>query len=133
MIPRHRRPAGPVAAVERHRLGVVDELHPAALPRPVGRVVATEVVRRQLVELRVDPRAVVALAVVLGDELPVGVDLVRLRVRDAQRREVEPVEMRPRGRRARPPAAGASGSRLTNTKPCQSRASDRDEAERPRG
>mgnify|MGYP007123212585 CR=1 FL=1 len=74
-FPASTRPAGPVAAVERHRLGVIDELHPAALPRAVRREVAAEVVRRQLVELRVDARAVVALAVVLGHDLPVGVEL----------------------------------------------------------
>ena len=41
-----------------------------------------------------DPRAVVALAVVLGDELPVRVDLVGNLVGDPQRREVEPLEVR---------------------------------------
>ena len=51
-----------MAAVEGHRLGAVDQLHPAALPGAVRVVVAAEVVRRQPVELRVDARAVVALA-----------------------------------------------------------------------
>src|SRR6185369_7107395 len=46
------------------------------------------------VELRVDARTVVALAVVLGDELPVRVDLVRLGVGDAEAGEVEPLQMR---------------------------------------
>ncbi len=82
-----------MAAVDRHRLGVVDELHPAALPRPGRGEVAAEVVGRQLVELRVDARAVVALAVVLADELPVRVDFVGDRVRDAELGEVEPREM----------------------------------------
>ena len=93
-MPGDRRPAATVAAIQGHRLGAVDELHPAALPRPVRGEVATQVVRGQLVELGMDARAVVALAVVLGDELPVGVDLVGDLVGDAQAAEVEPAEVR---------------------------------------
>ena len=79
-----------MAAVEGHGLGALDELHPAALPGAVGVEVAAQVVGGELVELRVDARAVVALAVVLGDQLPVRADLVHDLLRRPERGEVEP-------------------------------------------
>ena len=97
-----RWPAVPMTAVDGHGLGVVDELHPAALPRARRGEVAAEVIRRQLVELRVDARAVVALAVVLADELPVRIDLVGDRVRDTEAG---------RSRTGRDAAAGRRASR----------------------
>ena len=59
-------------AVHRHRLAAFGEDHPAALPGAVREEVAAQVVRGQLVQERVDARAVVALGVVLGHDLPVG-------------------------------------------------------------
>ena len=59
-------------AVHRHRLATVREHHPAALPRAAREEILAQVVRGELVEKRVDPRAVVALGVVLGHDLPVG-------------------------------------------------------------
>ena len=91
--PGHGRALSPMAAVEGHRLGALDQLHPAALPRSVGGEIAAEVVRGELVELGVDARAVVALAVVLGDELPVGLDLVGHLVSDLEAPEVEALQV----------------------------------------
>jgi hypothetical protein len=73
-----------MATVERHRLVALAELHPAAL----------DVVWREPVELRVDARAVVALGVVLGDELPVRRDVVDLAVATPQRGEIEALDVR---------------------------------------
>ena len=63
-------------AVHRHRLAAVREHHPAALPGAAREEILAQVVRGELVEKRVDPRAVVALGVVLGHDLPVRRDVV---------------------------------------------------------
>ena len=62
--------------VHRHRLAAVRKHHPAALPRAAREEVLAQVKRGELVEKRVDPRAVVALGVVLGHDLPVRPDVV---------------------------------------------------------
>ncbi len=104
---------------------------------PSGVEVAAEVVRRQLVELRVDARAVVALAVVLGDELPVGGDVVRRSASPTGAcscRSPKPAKCstgRPAGPRAA--AATASSARLRNTKPCHVAQRISVQAERRRG
>ena len=67
----------PVAgAVQRHGGHAVAQVHPAADPGPGGRVVLAALGRADLAQLGVDLRAVVALVVVLGQDLPVGRDLV---------------------------------------------------------
>ena len=96
------------------------QLHPAARPRPVRFEVPAPVVGREPVELRMDARTVVALGVVLADDLPVGGDLVLDAPRAAQARR-SGTARRAAGRSARWSAQRpASGSRLTNTKPATS-------------
>ena len=78
--------------VETHRERLADERLPATLPPAACRDVFAEVVRRQGVQLRVDARTVVALGVVLDEDLPVRGDVVDLARGAPQRREVESSE-----------------------------------------
>ena len=80
--PGERRRAAP--AVHRHAAVGVGHPHRPAEHRPLVEVVLGVPVGRQLVEVRVHVRAVVALAVVVEEELPVGFDLVDRLVDRAQ-------------------------------------------------
>jgi hypothetical protein len=85
--PRHRDT--PAAAVERHRLHAGAQVHPAT--DPVARAlldVVTAVRQRDPAELRMDHRAVVALLVVLDDDLPVRLHVVLVRLGGHQRLRV---------------------------------------------
>ncbi len=61
--------AGPV---QRHGGHAVAQVHPAAYPGTRCRIVLAAPGRAHLAQFRVDHRAVVALVVVLGEDLPVG-------------------------------------------------------------
>ena len=69
----------PLRAVERHRVGVGHQVHPAAHPLAVGLEVLSALGRADAAQLGVDRGAVVALLVVLGDDLPVRLELVGVR------------------------------------------------------
>ena len=72
------------AAVQRHRRHAVAQVHGAADPG-AGQVVVVAALRRaDPAQLRVDRRAVVALVVVLGQDLPVGRRVVLVRAGDDQ-------------------------------------------------
>ncbi len=62
--------------VERHGLHALTEVHGPAHPCPLRVVVVPALGRADLAQLGVDHRAVVALVVVLGEDLPVGRDHV---------------------------------------------------------
>ena len=81
--------------VDGHRVEIIPKLHPATAPRPIRLDVLALVVRRQPVELRMDTRTVIALGIVLADDLPVGVDLVIDAARAPQVSEREPVDVLP--------------------------------------
>src|SRR5215212_9343190 len=71
-----RQPRGETLPRERHGLGVILELHGPAEPDPPRLVVLAALRRAYLAELGVDRRAVVALVVVLNQDLPVRRHLV---------------------------------------------------------
>ena len=73
-----------MAAVLGHRPGALVEGHRAAAPGAVADHGLAAVVGAERVELRVDARAVQALVVVLGDRLPVGLDLVEALAADRE-------------------------------------------------
>ena len=91
--PRHRRPSVAMTALHGHRLRAAGQLHPATLPAAPGHEVGAEIVRRELVELGMEARAVVALGVVLGDELPVRADVVVDPLRRTEAAEVEAAQV----------------------------------------
>ena len=62
--------------VQRHRRHPVAQVHPAADPGSLGGVVLPALRRAHLAQLGVDGGAVVALVVVLGQDLPVGAGVV---------------------------------------------------------
>ena len=74
--PREERPVA--LSADRHRLGVRHELHGASRPHPRRHRAVSARGRRHTAELRVDARAVVALVVVLHDDLPVRRHLVMM-------------------------------------------------------
>ena len=106
-------------AGQRHGLGALDDRHPAAHPRPRQVEVLAAGRRADPGQLGMDRRAVVALLVVLGDDLPVGGELVGVARDDRQ--------VFGAVRRRRPPRAGDVRRRSrrphrwrsTNNQPCQ--------------
>ena len=123
--------ATPAAApVERHRLGLVAQVHPAADPVAAGVDVLPALGRADPAQLGVDHRAVVALLVVLDDDLPVGRHLVLVRavVTDEPLRAVRRDDVLERaevvGERT-----GRDRTGSTNTQPCHSRTGTGDEPE----
>ena len=122
---------GPDAPSKRHRLGVRLAGPSCRRPRRPGRCrCRPDVGDGDRAQLRMDHRAVVALVVVLRDQLPVGRDLVAVGGVDVQplravRRDVV-VELADERRRtvSAPPAA------FTNSQPCQSTTGSRLQAPR---
>ena len=102
--------------VERHGRRAVAQRHPAADPRPAGRVVLATARRAHPAQLRVDHRAVIALVVVLGEDLPVrGRVVAVLRDRDQPRWLVRRDDLR----RARPAAAARPRRRSRRRAPAR--------------
>ena len=79
-------------AAHRHGVGVVHQVHVPAGPAAGRHVVQPALDRRHLAQRRVDLGAVVALVVVLDDQLPVRRDLVRVRSADHQAPGFVPVD-----------------------------------------
>ena len=75
--------------VESHGERLADERLPATLPPAARRNIFAKVVRGERVQLRVHPWAVVALGVVLNEDLPVCCDVVGLALGESQWRKVE--------------------------------------------
>ena len=76
--------------VESHGERLADERLPATLPHAARGNVFAKIVRREGVELRVHARTVIALGVVLDEDLPVRGNVVHLALRESQRRKLEP-------------------------------------------
>ncbi len=75
--------------VETHSERFANERLPAALPKSARGDVFTKVVRRQRVELRVHAWAVIALGVVLYQDLPVCGNVIHLALGESQRFKLE--------------------------------------------
>ena len=78
--------------VEPHGERLADERLPATLPPAACRNIFAKVVRGERIQLWVHTRAVVALGVVLHEDLPVRRHVVRLALSESQWREVEACE-----------------------------------------
>ncbi len=94
-----RRAVGGVAVAGAHRLGVLVEGHRAAAPGAGAEDGLAAAVVAERVQLRMDPRAVQALVVVLGDALPVRGDVVDDPAGGLQLAEPVALEHRRRARR----------------------------------
>ena len=75
--------------VEAHGERLADEWLPATLPPATRRNIFAKVVRGERIQLRMHTRAVVALRVVLDEDLPVRRHVVRLALGESQWREVK--------------------------------------------
>ena len=117
--PRSGTPAA--RAVQRHRRHPVPQVHPAADPGAVGGVVLAALRRADPAQLGVDGRAVVALVVVLGEDLPVrGRVVARAGPRSpgVPARTARPA--RPAWPAPRPASPPGPPEASTNTRPCHS-------------